>query len=524
MAKQQEQGKPKTMQDKIADLQSRRALLELGGGKDRIEKQHQSGKLSARERLAALVDKGSFQEVGVFARHRATYFGMAGKETPADGVVTGCATVDGRQIHVASQDFTVLGGAAGEVHCSKIVDMMIMSLKTGSPFVFINDSGGARVQEGIDSLDGYARVFYRNVMLSGTVPQIAVICGPCAGGAAYSPALTDFVIQTRQARMFITGPTVIKQVTGEDVSAEELGGPVSQMNNAGVVHLIAQDDGEALQLCRKLLGFLPSNNLEDPPRAAFSSKLKSDSDLNEIVPTDSKIAYDVRTLIARVLDERDFLEIQPGFAANVVIGFGRLQGRPVGIVANQPSVMAGVLDINASDKAARFVRFCNAFNIPILTFVDVPGFLPGVEQERGGIIRHGAKLLFAYSAATVPKITVVLRKAYGGAYIAMCSKGLGADRVFAWPTAEIAVMGAEGAAEIVFRHEIDAADDKAARRKEVVEEYRETFANPYVAAGRRLVDDVIEPAETRRYLAQALEALHAKRELRPGKKHGLIPL
>ena len=514
----------KTMQDRVEDLRARRAALELGGGIERIDKQHEGGKLSARERVAALVDKGSFQEMGAFARHRATYFGMAGKELPADGVVTGCATIDGRLVHLASQDFTVAGGAAGEVHCSKIVEMMSVSLKTGSPFVFINDSGGARVQEGIDSLDGYARVFYRNVMLSGTVPQIAVICGPCAGGAAYSPALTDFVIQTKGARMFITGPQVIKQVTGEEVTAEELGGPRSQMNHAGVVHLIAQDDAEALQLCRRLLSFLPSNNLEDPPRAAFSTKLKADSDFNEIVPVDPKIAYDVRSVIARVVDDRDFLEIQPGFAANVVIGFGRVQGRPVGVVANQPCAMAGVLDIDASDKASRFVRFCNAFNIPLLTLVDVPGFLPGVEQERGGIIRHGAKLLFAYSAATVPKITVVLRKAYGGAYIAMCSKGLGADRVFAWPTAEIAVMGAEGAAEIVFRREIDAAEDQAARRKELVEEYRETFANPFVAAGRRLVDDVIEPAETRRAVAQALEALHAKRELRPAKKHGLIPL
>ncbi|UWZ85804.1 acyl-CoA carboxylase subunit beta [Occallatibacter riparius] len=524
MFKQQERGKPKTMQDKVADLRARRELLELGGGKDRIEKQHEAEKLSARERIQTLVDKASFQEIGVFARHRASYFGMSGKDLPADGVVTGCATVDGRLVHLASQDFTVVGGAAGEVHCGKIAEMMVMSLKTGSPFVFINDSGGARVQEGIDSLDGYARVFYRNVMLSGTVPQIAVICGPCAGGAAYSPALTDFVIQTLPARMFITGPQVIKQVTGEEVSAEELGGPVSQMNNAGVVHLIAKDDAEALQLCRRLLSFLPSNNLEDPPRAPFNSKLKSDSDLNEIVPVDPKIAYDVRAVVVRILDNQDFLEIQPGFAPNLVIGFGRVQGRPVGVVANQPNVLAGVLDINASDKAARFVRFCNAFNIPLLTFVDVPGFLPGVEQERGGIIRHGAKLLFAYSAATVPKITVVLRKAYGGAYIAMCSKGLGADRVLAWPTSEIAVMGAEGAAEIVFRREIDAAQNQAEKRKELVEEYRDTFANPFVAAGRRLVDDVIEPAETRRQVALALESLHAKRELRPPKKHGLIPL
>jgi methylmalonyl-CoA carboxyltransferase 12S subunit len=520
----EERQKSKSMQDKIADLNARRAELEAGGGKDRMDKQHQSGKLTARERIAALVDKNTFEEIGLFARHRATYFGLNGKELPADGVVTGCASIDGRQVHLASQDFTVVGGAAGETHCSKITDMMGMSLKTGSPFIFINDSGGARVQEGIDSLDGYARVFYNNVMLSGTVPQIAIICGPCAGGAAYSPALTDFVIQTQRARMFITGPSVIKQVTGEDVSAEELGGPQSQMNASGVVHLVARDDAEALALCKRLLSFLPSNNLEDPPRMPFTSKIKSDSDMNAVLPVDPKVAYDVREVVKRVVDYQDFLEIQPGFAANIVIGFGRLQGRPVGIVANQPSVLAGVLDINASDKSARFVRFCNAFNIPLLTFVDVPGFLPGVEQERGGIIRHGAKLLFAYSAATVPKITVVLRKAYGGAYIAMCSKGLGADRVLAWPTAEIAVMGAEGAAEIVFRREIDAAHDQGARRKELVEEYRETFANPFVAAGRRLVDDIIDPGETRRHLALALEYLHGKRELRPQKKHGLIPL
>jgi methylmalonyl-CoA carboxyltransferase large subunit len=512
------------MSDMVADLRAKRAEVELGGGKERIQKQHESGKLSARERVTRLADKESFEEIGMYARHRATYFGMADKDLPADGVVTGCATIDGRLVHLASQDFTVAGGAAGETHSNKVADMMGMSLKTGSPFIFINDSGGARVQEGIDSLAGYARVFYNNVMLSGTVPQISLICGPCAGGAAYSPALTDFVIQTRQGRMFITGPQVIKQVTGEVVSAEELGGPESQMNNSGVVHLIAKDDDEAIQLCRRLLSFMPSNNLEDPPRMPFSAKIKTDSDMNSVVPTDPKIAYDVRAVISRIVDYQDFLEIQSGFAANIVIGFGRLQGRPVGIIANQPCVMAGALDIDASDKSARFVRFCNAFSIPLLTFVDVPGFLPGVEQERGGIIRHGAKLLFAYSASTVPKITVVLRKAYGGAYIAMCSKGLGADRVVAWPTAEIAVMGAEGAAEIVFRREIDGADDQDARRKELVNEYRETFANPYVAAGRRLVDDIIEPAETRKYLAEALESLHTKRELRPQKKHGLIPL
>ncbi|MGD0938133.1 MAG: acyl-CoA carboxylase subunit beta [Terracidiphilus sp.] len=513
----------KTMAEKLDSLSAKRAELVEGGGQERIDKQHASGKLTARERVARLVDTGSFQEIGLFAQHRSTYFGMAGKEMPADGVVTGCAQIDGRLVHLASQDFTVGGGSAGETHNDKCVDMMKLSLKTGSPFVFINDSGGARVQEGIDSLAGYGRVFYNNVMLSGVVPQISLICGPCAGGAVYSPALTDFIIQTAQARMFITGPKVIKQVTGEVVSDEELGGPHAQMSS-GVVHLVAQNDEDAAQLCRRLLSFMPSNNLEDPPRLAYNLPLESDPELNGIVPVDNKAVYDVRDVITRVVDYQDFLEIQPEFAGNIVIGFGRLQGRPVGIIASQPNCMAGVLDINASDKSARFVRFCNAFNIPLVTFVDVPGFLPGVEQERGGIIRHGAKLLFAYSSATVPKITVVLRKAYGGAYIAMCCKDLGADRVVAWPTAEIAVMGAEGAAEIVFRREIDAAADKSARRQELVSEYRETFSNPYVAAGRRLVDDIIEPSETRKYLIDALESLHTKREMRPGKKHGLIPL
>lgn len=516
--------KIKTIEDKISTLRAKRSELELGGGKERLEKQRAAGKLTARERVAKLVDPGSFQEIGIFAQHRCTYFGMADKEMPADGVVTGCATIDGRLVHLASQDFTVAGGAAGEVHSDKINEMMRLSLKTGTPFVFINDSGGARVQEGIDSLAGYGRIFYNNVVLSGTVPQISLICGPCAGGAAYSPALTDFIIQTKRAQMFITGPQVIKQVTGEVVTAEELGGPAAQMNNSGVVHLIAENDEEALYLCRRLLSFMPANNLEDPPRLGHNQPLDSDPELNHAVPVETKVAYDVRTVIVRVLDLQDFLEIQPGFAPNIVVGFGRIQGRPVGVIANQPNAMAGALDINASDKAARFIRFCNAFSIPLVTFVDVPGFLPGVEQERGGIIRHGAKMLFAYSAATVPKLTVILRKAYGGAYLAMCGKDLGADRVVAWPTAEIAVMGAEGAAEIVFRREIDAAKDKGARRKELIDLYRDTFANPYVSAGRRLVDDIIEPAETRKYLALALEALHTKRELRPPKKHGLIPL
>lgn len=512
------------MEEKVATLRRTRERLLEGGGKKRLEKQHAGGKLSARERIERLVDPGSFQEIGLFAAHRATLFGMAGKELPADGVVTGVATLDGRMIHLASQDFTVAGGSAGEVHSDKVAEMMRYSLKTGSPFIFINDSGGARVQEGIDSLAGYGRVFYTNVMLSGVVPQISLICGPCAGGAAYSPALTDFIIQTKAAQMFITGPSVIKQVTGEAVTPEELGGPAAQMTYSGVVHFTAEDDEDAIFICKRLLSFLPSNNLEDPPRLPFEEVPQDDPSLAEVVPEDPKTAYDMHEVITRVLDLGDFMEVQPAFAENAIVGFGRLMGRPVGVIANQPAVLAGALDINASDKCARFIRFCNAFNIPLLTFVDVPGFLPGVQQEYGGIIRHGAKLLFAYSAATVPKLTVVIRKAYGGAYLAMCAKDLGADRAVAWPTAEIAVMGAEGAVEVVFRKELAEAEDREARRKELIEHYRAAFSNPYVAGARRLVDDIIEPAHTRPYLAAALEALHTKRELRPPKKHGLIPL
>jgi methylmalonyl-CoA carboxyltransferase large subunit len=516
--------KVQTMEERVADLAQRRAALELGGGAAQVEKQHRQGKLTARERVTALVDKHSFQEIGLFARHRQSAFGMEGKELPADGVITGSATIGGRLVHLASQDFTVAGGAAGEVHCNKIADMMELSLKTGSPFIFVNDSGGARVQEGIDSLSGYGRVFYTNVLLSGAVPQISIICGPCAGGAVYSPALTDFIIQTRRAHMFITGPQVIKQVTGENVTAEQLGGADAHMGNSGVTHLVAKDDEEALLLCHKLLSYLPANNLEDPPDLPTDGNVDPNPELGKILPLEGKQGYDVRAVIRNVVDLGDFFEIQSGYAANIVIGFARILGRSIGIIANQPSVAAGALDINASCKAARFIRFCNAFNIPLVNIVDVPGFLPGVQQEYGGIIRHGAKMLFAYSASTVPKITLILRKAYGGAYLAMCGKDLGADRVYAWPTAEIAVMGAEGAAEIVFRKEIEAAADKAARRQELIEEYRRAFANPYVAAGRRLVDDIIDPADTRRVLAQALEAMHTKREARPPKRHGLIPL
>jgi methylmalonyl-CoA carboxyltransferase large subunit len=515
---------PTKIQDHIAALEARRQQLEQGGGEARVRKQHEAAKLTARERLELLLDRDSLQEIGLFAQHRATHFGMAGKEIPADGVVTGTGRVDNRLVHVASQDFTVAGGSAGEIHCDKIVEMMRGSLKTVTPFIFINDSGGARVQEGVVSLAGYARVFYNNVMLSGVVPQISLICGPCAGGAAYSPALTDFIIQTRYAQMFITGPSVIKQVTGEIVTPDELGGPYAQMSYSGVVHFVADNDAEAIRLAKRLLSFLPSNNQEDPPRQNLPESALFDSDLNDIVPKEPKASYDMHEVILRVVDRQDFLEVQENFASNLLVGFGRILGRPIGIIANQPAVMAGVLDINASDKGARFIRFCNAFNIPVVTFVDVPGFLPGIEQEYGGIIRHGAKMLFAYSAATVPKITVVVRKAYGGGYIAMCAKDLGADRVVAWPSAEIAVMGAEGAAEIVFRKEIDAAEDQTVRRQELIDAYRRTFSTPYMAASRRLVDDIIQPAETRPYLASALATLETKRDWRPQKKHGLIPL
>jgi len=510
--------------DKIAELRVKRAKIALGGGPDRIKKQHDAGKLTARERIEKLIDQDSLQEAGLFAQHRATLFGMAGKDFPADGVVTGAAYVDGRLIHLASQDFTVGGGAAGEVHSDKIAEAMKQSVKMGTPFVFINDSGGARVQEGIDSLSGYGRVFHQNVMLSGLVPQISLICGPCAGGAAYSPALTDFIIQTKRAQMFITGPSVIKQVTGEIVTMDQLGGPEAQMDYSGVVHLVAEDDEDAIGICKHLLSFLPSNNTEDPPYLAGDYDLSNVEALESVIPDDPKKPYDVRDIIRLVVDSEDFLELQDGFAENIVVGFGRIGGHSVGIVANQPSVLGGALDINASDKSSRFVRFCNAFNLPIVTFVDVPGFMPGLQQEYGGIIRHGAKMLFSYSAATVPKLTVILRKAYGGAYLAMCAKDLGADRSVAWPTAEIAVMGAEGAVEVVFRKEIAEAADPVARRKQLIEEYRNTFASPYVAGARRLIDDIIEPGETRGYLARVLQTLKTKRELRPGKKHGLIPL
>ncbi|XVX20761.1 acyl-CoA carboxylase subunit beta [Actinomycetota bacterium] len=514
---------PKTMAERTEELLEARGQVELGGGEKRIEKQHEGGKLTARERVDTLVDPDSFQEVGMFAKHQSTYFGLDKVDMPADGVVTGSASVMGRPVHIASQDFTVAGGSAGEIHSNKVAATLKASLQTGTPFVFINDSGGARVQEGIGSLAGYGRVFFNNVLLSGVVPQISIIAGPCAGGAAYSPALTDFIIQTRKAHMFITGPNVIQQVTGEKVTADALGGADAHMSTSGNIHFVADDDEQAILIAKKLLSYLPQNNTEDPPIVDPDDTIEPNAKLADIVPVDGKKGYDVREVIAGIVDHGDFLEVRAGFAMNIVVGFARVNGRTVGVIANQPQVYSGVLDINASDKGSTFIRFCNAFNIPLLTLVDVPGYLPGVAQEHGGIIRHGAKLLYAYSAATVPKITVVLRKAYGGAYVAMCSKDLGADRVFAWPTAEIAVMGAEGAAEIVFRKEIKDAEDPASKRQELIEEYRETFSTPYVAAARGLVDDIIEPARTREYIARALETLQAKRELRPAKKHGLGP-
>ena len=515
------------MNAKIEALRRRRAELYKGGGEERLARQHAAGKLTARERLGLLFDAHTFQETHLFVQHRCTDFGLAGEELAADGVVTGCGAVAGRAVYAASQDFTVMGGSVGAANAQKICEVMDAALKTGDPFVFINDSGGARIQEGIDSLRGYGDIFYRNVLLSGVVPQVSIIAGPCAGGAAYSPALTDFIIQVRHAgQLYVTGPQVIKQVTGEEITAEALGGVESHAQYSGVVHFVAESDQHAIDLTKRLLSFVPSNNAEDPPfdPARRPAELRSDPAMNDVVPVDPREPYDMHAVIRRIVDGADFFEVQERFARNIIVGFGRLAGRTVGVVANQPLVKAGVLDIDSSDKASRFIRFCNAFNIPLVSLVDVPGFLPGVQQEYGGIIRHGAKMLFAFASATVPKLTVVLRKAYGGAYLAMCAKSMGADRLCAWPTAEVAVMGAEGAVNVLYRKEIAHSKDPAATRAKLLAEYRETFGSPYAAAARGMVDDIIEPADTRPYLAAALEVLRTKRELRPQKKHGLIPL
>jgi methylmalonyl-CoA carboxyltransferase large subunit len=512
---------------RIEELRLKKAKLNMGGGKERIAKQHAAGKRTARERLAQLFDEDTFQETHPFMKHRCVDFGMLGKELPGEGVVTGYGLVDGRPLYAVSQDFTVAGGTVGEATARKITDLQDDALKTGDPIIFINDSGGARIQEGVGSLAGYGDIFYRNIKCSGVVPQISIISGPCAGGAAYSPALTDFLIQVRhEGQMYITGPSVIKQVTGEDVTAEQLGGVESHSHYSGVVHFVAESGGDGLEIARRLLSFLPSNNTDDPPflEDMHDETVEPDEEMNNLVPENSRAAYDMHDVITRVVDRGDLMEVMEHFAPNLIVGFARVEGSTIGVVGNNPAHKAGVLDIDSSVKGARFIRFCNAFNIPLVTFVDVPGFMPGVQQEYAGIIRHGAKMLFAYGASTVPKITIVVRKAYGGAYLAMCARSMGADRVAAWPSAEIAVMGAEGAVNVLYRREIAEAADPVAKRRELMDEYTEKFSNPYAAAARGMVDDVIEPADTRSYIALSLEILKSKREVRPDKKHGLIPL
>ena len=510
----------------IDELRERRESRYRGGGREKIEARHSKGLLTARERLDYLFDSDTFQESGLHAMHACHDFGMEKRVLPSDGVVTGTGHVDGRPVAAFSQDFTVAGGTLGQVHAQKIVAMMHYAGEAGMPVVAINDSGGARIQEGVASLSGYGQVFFKNVYLSGVVPQIAVIAGPCAGGASYSPALMDFLIMTKKtANMFICGPEVIKAATGEEATMDEVGSAAAHATISGNIHFVAEDDRHALDLTRRLLSFLPSNNIMDPPhRLETPINLEPDPGMNELVPEDSKDVLDIQAVIARLVDDGDFLEVQMDFAKNIVVGFARIAGVVVGIVANQPKIKAGTLDIDASDKGARFIRFCNVFNIPIVSLVDVPGFLPGIAQERGGIIRHGAKMLFAYAATTVPKITMILRKAYGGAYLAMCSRDLGADMVFAWPTAEIAVMGAEGATKILYRNELKNAEDAVARQQELMKEYRDKFASPYQAAGKAMITDVIEPAETRRVLGLAVRNTLSKRETRPPKKHGNIPL
>ena len=512
--------------DKINDLYARKQKVSLGGGEERIKKQHEAGKKTARERIQMLMDPNSFVEVDAFVETRSIEFDMPKKKALGDGVVTGYGTVNGRLVFVASQDFTVIGGSLGEMHAKKITKVMDMAMKMGAPFISINDSGGARIEEGIDALSGFGEIFYRNTIASGVIPQISVIMGPCAGGAVYSPAITDFIFMVEKtSQMFITGPQVIKAVTGEDVTFEELGGAEAHNTLSGVAHFKSATEEECIRDIKRLLSFIPDNNLSDSELVNSNDDLnRVIAELNTIIPDDANKPYDMKQIITSVVDNSDFLEVQASYARNIIIGFGRINGRTVGIIANQPQVNAGVLDVNSSDKAARFVRFCDAFNIPIVTFTDVPGYLPGVEQEHNGIIRHGAKLLYAFSEATVPKINVIVRKAYGGAYIAMNSKHLGADMVFAWPTAEIAVMGPDGAANIIFKKDIGQADDPVKFRAEKIQEYRDKFSNPYIAAARGYVDDVIEPARTRIHLAAALEMLTSKRETRPAKKHGNIPL
>ncbi len=512
--------------DKREELRRRQARIEAMGGPKRIERQHEMGKWTARERIQYLLDDDTFEEIGAHVTHRGTRFGMADVDAPADGVVTGYGRIHGRPVYVFAQDFTVLGGSLGEMHAAKICRVQDLAMKSGVPIIGLNDSGGARIQEGVDALNGYGEIFKRNTWASGVIPQITVIMGPSAGGAVYSPALTDVIVMVRHtAQMFITGPQVIQTVTGETVTAEALGGADTHLKRSGVAHLIADSDVEALDLVRKILSYLPANWMEEPPVAESGDPLgRSDVALATIVPDDPNKPYDVVGIIESVVDDRNFFPLQKGYADNLVVGLGRIGGRPVGIVANQPRVLAGTLDINASDKLARFVRFMDAFNIPLITLVDTPGYLPGTSQEYGGIIRHGAKVLYAYAEATVPKVTLILRKAYGGAYLAMCSRSLGADLVLAWPSAEIAVMGPDGAANIIFRRDIESSENPARTKAEKAEEYRQLFANPYVAASRGYIDDVIDPETTRAHLARALMILYNKHDERPKRHHGNIPV
>src|SRR2546425_3203806 len=515
-----------SMREKLELLQQKRSESEQGGGADRIETQHKKGKMTARERLDVLLDPSSFVELDRFVTHRATDFGLADQKVLGDGVVTGWGRVEGRLVYVFSQDFTVFGGSLSEAHAEKICKVMDLAVQNGAPVVGLNDSGGARIQEGVASLGGYADIFLRNTLASGVVPQISAIMGPCAGGAVYSPAITDFVFMVKNTSyMFVTGPDVIKAVTHESVSAEDLGGATTHGTTSGVAHFAADSEEECLALIRELLTFLPQNNMEDPPlRPTQDPAERRDESLQSIVPGQPNKPYDMKEIVRAVLDDRYFFEVQATFAPNIVVGFGRLGGRPVGIVANQPAHLAGCLDIAASVKAARFVRFCDCFNVPLVTFVDVPGFLPGTAQEFGGIIKHGAKLLYAYCEATVPKLTVITRKAYGGAYDVMASKHIRGDANFAFPTAEIAVMGPEGAVNILYRRELEAAGDAAQFREARIREYREKFANPYVAAERGYVDEVIEPRDTRARLCAVLAVLRTKRDANPPRKHGNIPL
>lgn len=512
--------------NKLDDLRQRREAIIAGGGAKRIAKQHESGKLTARERLNLLFDENTFVELDAYVKHRCTNFGMEKVDAPAEGVVCGYGKVDGRLVYAYSQDFTVVGGSLGEMHANKICKTLDNAMKMGAPVVGLNDSGGARIQEAVDALSGYGKIFFKNTMASGVIPQITAIMGPCAGGAVYSPALTDFVFMVdKTSQMFITGPQVIKTVTGEEVTAEELGGAMTHNSVSGVSQFMAANDEECIAEIRRLLSFLPSNNMEVAPEYDCEFDVNAlDEALNTLIPENPNKPYNMFDVITAIVDGGDYMEYLPHYARNIITCFARINGKTVGIVANQPSVLAGCLDVNTSDKSARFIRTCDSFNIPLLNIVDVPGFLPGAQQELGGIIRHGAKMLYAYSEATVPKVSLIVRKAYGGAYLAMCSKDLGADLVLAWPSAEIAVMGPQGAANIIFRNEISESADPVATRAKVIEDYTSEFATPYKAAERGFVDDVIEPAATRPRLVDAFDMLSSKRETRPTKKHGNVPL